>query len=52
MGFEHVKAGFFEENMASCRVMEKCGMTKLDVEDDIEYRGVMHHCLYYGISRK
>jgi len=50
MGFEHVRAGFFEENIASCRVMQKCGMHKIDLEEDIEYRGVIHHCLYYEIS--
>lgn len=50
MGFEHVRAGFFEENIASCRVMQKCGMHKINLEEDIEYRGVIHHCLYYEIS--
>ena len=50
MGFAHIKAGYFEENLASSRVMEKCGMHKLDLEDDIEYKGVLHHCLYYGIE--
>ena len=28
MGFAHIRAGFFEGNVASCRVMEKCGMRK------------------------
>lgn len=51
MGFEHIKAGFFEENIASCRVMQKCGMHKIDLEDDIEYKGILHHCLYYGIDK-
>ena len=52
MGFEHIKAGFFEENSASCRVMQKCGMHKIDLEDDIEYKGILHHCLYYGIDKR
>lgn len=51
MGFTHVRAGFFEKNIASCRVMQKCGMHKLDFEEDIQYKGVVHHCLYYGIDR-
>lgn len=51
MGFEHVRAGYFEENTASCRVMQKCGMHKIDLEEDIEYRGISHHCLYYEIDR-
>lgn len=52
MGFEHVKAGFFEANTASRRVMEKCGMHQLDAEDDIEYKGKWYHCLYYGVDRE
>ena len=51
MGFEHVKAGFFEGNLPSCRVMQKCGMQKLNYEDDLEYKGVMRHCIYYGIDK-
>ena len=49
MGFDNVIAGFFQENIASCRVMQKCGMHKIDLEEDIEYKGNVHHCLYYGI---
>lgn len=51
MGFRHVIAGFFQENIASCRVMQKCGMRKIDLEEDIEYKGASHHCLYYGIDK-
>ena len=51
MGFEEVKAGFFEENIASGRVMEKCGMVKMDLEEDIEYKGILRHCLYYHITK-
>lgn len=50
MGFQKVTAGFFEENYPSRRVMEKCGMHQIEQEDDIEYQGVLHHCLYYGIE--
>ena len=50
MGFARIRAGYFEENAASCRVMEKCGMHKIDLEEDIEYRGTSHHCLYYEID--
>ena len=50
MGFRQVKTGYFQENIASRRVMEKCGMHKLGFEEDIEYRGVLHHCLYYAIE--
>lgn len=47
-GFSEVIAGAFEENPASMRVMEKSGMTKLDKTDEIEYRGVLHKCMYYS----
>ena len=39
LGYSVVKTGAFEENAASIRVMEKCGMTRLDGTDEIEYRG-------------
>ena len=51
MGFTHVRAGFFEENIASCRVMQKCDMHKIDLEEDIDYKGMLHHCLYYEIDK-
>ena len=47
MGFACIKAGFFEENPASGRVMEKSGMRKSAHTDEIEYRGKVHRCLYY-----
>lgn len=49
MGYSEIKAGFFEENQASRRVMEKSGMKIHDQTDDIEYRGKIHHCIYYSI---
>ncbi len=51
MGYERVTAGYFEENPASRRVMEKCGMRPLPEETDITYRGAVHRCRYYGIER-
>ena len=50
MGFHKVTAGFFAENTASRRVMEKCGMEKTDVIDEEEYRGEFHICRYCEIS--
>ena len=47
LGYIKVLAGAFEENIASIRVMEKCGMEKTDREEDIAYRGRKHHCVYY-----
>ncbi len=46
-GFDAVRAGYFEENEASGRVMEKAGMEKITYEDALEYRGKTHRCLYY-----
>lgn len=50
MGFKTVKAGYFEENQASRRVMEKCGMHGTDEEDSYNYRGKTHRCLYCEIN--
>ncbi len=48
MGYREVCAGAFSTNTASIRVMEKCGMERLDKTDEIEYRGVTHRCVYYS----
>ncbi len=47
VGFACVRAGAFDENAASIRVMEKSGMTRTDQVDFIEYRGKKHRCVYY-----
>lgn len=49
-GFHQIVAGAFENNAASIQVMQKCGMEKISKEEDIYYRGVLHHCYYYAIS--
>ena len=51
LGYETVRAGFFEENPASGRVMEKCGMKRIEKTDEIEYRGKVHRCVYYEIGK-
>ncbi len=45
MGFRKITAGYFAENTASLRVMEKCGMQQTD-ETEEEYRGRKHICKY------
>ena len=50
-GFSVVKAGAFSENRASMRVMEKSGMVCTGEEEDIDYRGATHRCLYYAIRK-
>ncbi len=47
-GFRQIVAGAFEDNAASIQVMQKCGMEKITKEEDIRYRGVLHHCHYYA----
>lgn len=50
-GFHQIVAGAFENNVASIQVMKKCGMRKIAKEEDICYRGVLHHCYYYAFLR-
>lgn len=50
-GFDEVLAGAFSTNTASIRVMEKCGMTRLNTHATLEYRGKLHACVYYGKKR-
>lgn len=46
-GYLSVYAGAFEENKASLRVMEKCGMRRDPKREYIRYRGEDHACVYY-----
>ncbi len=50
--FTTVICGAFEENAASMRVMEKCGMHRLEETEIIDYRGKEHLCIYYTISKE
>ena len=50
-GFSVVRTGAFEENAASMRVMEKCGMVRLEQEEEIRYRGKVHRCFIYEIKK-
>jgi len=52
MGYQEVEAGFFEGNIASKRVMEKCGLKKCDKKEEIEYRGKTHKVIYYSIKKE
>ena len=51
IGYDRVRAGYFEGNGASRRVMEKCGMHQIPLEEDIEYKGVLRHCFYFEIDK-
>lgn len=50
-GFDEVVCGAFDHNTASIRVMEKCGMSRIDRTEKIEYRHKLHHCIYYSIKK-
>lgn len=50
MGYETVRAGAFEENLASRRVMEKCAMVRTGRDEEITYRGRTHRCINYEIK--
>lgn len=47
-GYSRVVAGAFSQNAASIRVMEKAGMTRQEFTEPIEYRGIIHTCIYYA----
>lgn len=51
-GIQEIVTGAFATNSASLRVMEKCGMHRIAIEDDIFYRGETQHCVYYAIEHK
>ena len=50
MGYRRVKAGHFVDNPASGRVMQKCGMTCLGIQETVEYRGEAYPCVDYVIE--
>lgn len=50
-GVSEIITGAFEENTASIRIMEKCGMRKTALEEDIAYQGRNHHCIYYSCKK-
>lgn len=50
-GFHEIITGAFASNVASCRVMEKCGMKRIDKEEDIFYHNQSQHCIYYSIKK-
>ena len=51
-GYKEITAGAFEENPASIRVMQKSGMHLIEKTEEIDYRGKIHHCIFYAIERE
>ena len=52
LGYKRVVCGAFEQNKASQRVMEKCGMLLQEHTDIIPYRGQEFQCVYYAIEKE
>ena len=52
MGASAVRAGHFEENASSRRVMEKNGMAPIPFSEELDYRGSVHRVLYREITRE
>lgn len=52
LGYTEIIAGAFPHNAASLRVMQKCGMTPLSKREEVEYRGQIHNCVFYGTSTR
>ncbi len=50
LGYREIVAGAFENNIASIRVMQKCGMVPTDQTDLISYRCKKHRCVYFSIK--
>ena len=51
-GYREIITGAFSSNTASIRVMKKCGMTRMDKTDEIEYRGNLHTCVYFRMIQE
>ena len=52
IGYRKIRAGHFRENPASRRVMEKAGLTPIELVETINYRGSDHVVNYLEIVRK
>ena len=51
IGFSEISATAFSENMASRRVMEKCGMNPNGRTSLVSYRGKLRPCVTYAVSK-
>lgn len=52
LGYFQIIAGAFSTKNPSIRVMEKCGMKRMDKTEEITYRGQVHRCVYYSIENQ
>lgn len=52
MGFACIRAGYFADISAIRRIMEKCGMKRTPMVEEIEYRNARHKVYYKEIRGK
>lgn len=52
IGYERIRAGYFENNEASHRVMLKCGMKDIDETEEDHYRGKVYLCRNCEITKE
>lgn len=52
MGYERIRAGYFENNEASHRVMLKCGLTDIEETEEDHYRGKTYLCRNCEITKE
>lgn len=50
--YSTVICGAFEHNAGSIRVMEKCGMQRIDYTDTVTYRNQEYPCIYYAANKE
>lgn len=50
-GYNEIITCAFANNAASFRVMEKCGMTRIEKQEYIHYHNVARLCYYYAIRK-
>ncbi len=51
-GYREITAAAFTANMASRRVMEKCGMRQTGEKSAIKYQGRLQECVHYSIKKE
>jgi len=50
-GYGEIIAGAFDSNLASIRVMQKCGMNQMERTEAVDYQGRVQHCVFYSIKK-
>ena len=51
-GFNKIYASAFTENIASIKVMEKCGFSSIGRIEKYEYHNIVHDLVYYSLYKE